>query len=399
MAQIPKEQYDYLIIGGGVVAGHAAEGIREIDQTGSIGILSADRDEPYTRPALSKKIWRDSEFTQEDLSFDTAEKTGAVVLLDTIVTAIDRENRTVQLQDGSSVGYKKLLLATGGEPAVIDGPEDEHVIAFRSQEDYRRLRIFSGSDKQVLIVGGSYIGTELAASLTETDTNVTLIYPQERLMGDSFPEELSQEYEKSFKEAGVELVPGKKAESYTTEDGKLVLQLDDGTTLEGDTLVLGLGVTPRTSLAEEAGLEVEEGVVADENLRTSDPDIFVAGDIVSYPDPILGRNRIEHVDHARKSGTTAGKNMAGAEEPYDYTPYFYSVVFSISWKAIGKMDSSLDTLIDEVDDGKVVYYLEDNKPVGVLAWNIEPDLDEIRELLKNPPSNPNELKGKIRSTE
>ncbi|MFL2099751.1 NAD(P)/FAD-dependent oxidoreductase [Desemzia sp. FAM 23991] len=393
--QQANQAYDYLIIGGGMVAGYAAKGIREQDGTGSIKILSNDKDVPYTRPALTKKLWTDDSFTDDQVPLNTTEETGAEIQLGAEVTAIDRARHTVQLADGSVIGYQKLLLATGSEPTKIEGPESDQVIFFRSWEDYRKLRALSGNDRHILVVGGGYIGAELAAGLIQNNTRVTLIYPDGVLGSSQFPEEIANEYEAAFKEAGVEMVSGKRVESYRKEDDEFVLTLDDETELNGDAVVFGLGVSPRVSLAEESGLNVEDGVVVNEFLRTDDPDIYAAGDIASYPDPILGRDRIEHVDHARNSGEAVGKAMAGSNEPYDYTPYFYSVVFDISWKAIGTLDPELDTLIDEVDDGKVIYYLKDDKPVGILLWNVEADLDDVRKILSDPPADSSALKGAL----
>ena len=399
MMEQDKKQFDYLIIGGGMAAAHAAEGIRELDQSGSIGILSSDQDKPYTRPALTKKLWTDEEFTVDDVVFDTIEKTNATLVLETVVSSIDKENRTVTTENGTVYEYKSLLLATGGEPQRIDGPKDERVFAFRSLDDYRKLRALAGPGKHAIVVGGSYIGTELAANLKLNETDVTFVYPEEMLGGNRFPEEFAREYEDTYREHGIKLISGTRAESYDIKDNQLVVTLDNGETISSDMLVLGLGVDPRLSLAEEAGLEVDDGVIADEFLRTSDKNLYAAGDIVSYPDPILGRNRIEHVDHARQSGTAVGKIMAGSNEPYNYTPYFYSDVFDISWKAIGTLDPEMDYFIDEVDGGKVAYFLEDNTPVGIITWNIEPDLDKVRDILKNPPSSTEALKGAIRDTE
>lgn len=394
--QQANQAYDYLIIGGGMVAGYAAKGIREQDGTGTIKILSNDKDVPYTRPALTKKLWTDDSFTDDQVSLNTTEETGAEIQLGAEVTAIDRARHTVQLADGSVIGYQKLLLATGSEPTKIEGPESDNVIFFRSWEDYRKLRAHSGDRQHVLVVGGGYIGAELAAGLIQNNTQVTLIYPDETLGASQFPEEIAQEYEAAFKEAGVKLVSGKRVETYRKEDDELVLTLDDETELNGDAVVFGLGVSPRVSLAEESGLKVDDGVIVDEYLRTEDPDVYAAGDIASYPDRILGQNRIEHVDHARHSGEAVGKAMAGSNEPYAHTPYFYSVVFDISWKAIGTLNPELDTLIDEADGGKVVYYLKEDKPVGILLWNVEADLDDVRSILNDPPADSSALKGAIR---
>lgn len=393
--QQSNQPYDYLIIGGGMGAHYAAKGIREYDQTGSIGILSMDVDAPYKRPPLSKDLWTDKKFTQEKVSLHT-EKTGADIRLNTKVTAIDRSRKTVQLEDGTVVSYNKLLLATGSEPRKIEGPEDDRAIFFRTWEDYRRLRKFAGNNNHIIVVGGGFIGTELAAGLIQNDTRVTLVYPDEVLGSKRFPEKVAQEYEEAFRDAGVQLMNGKRASSYRKEEEKIIVTLDDGTEIEGDAFVSGLGAPPRISLAEESGLKVEHGgVVVDKYLRTEDPAVYAAGDIAIYPDNILGTNRIEHEDHAIKSGKAVGKVMAGADEPYTYTPSFYSVVFDISWDAIGAMDSRLDTLIDKVGDGKVIYYLKDNKPVGILVWNILADLDNVRRVLKNPPSNPDDLRGAV----
>lgn len=396
-----KEQqyFDYVIVGGGIAAGNAVAGIREVDKAGTIGVISADSDRPYERPALSKKLWTDDSFTTDQIFYNVREEHQATLMLETEVTSIDKEAHTVTTHTGDVVKYKKLLLVTGGKPQVIDGPKDDKVFAFRSFEDYTNLRSLSGKNQHVAVVGGSYIGTELAANLALNNTKVTLIYPQTILGDNRFPEEIAKEYELTYVDHGIEMISKTRAEKYTKEGDTFVLHLNDGTTVEADSIVLGLGVTPVLDLAKEAGLDVDDGVIVDEYLRTSDPDIYSAGDIASYPDPILGRQRIEHVDHARNSGTAVGKIMAGINEPYKHTPYFYSMIFDISWKAIGTLDLSLDLLIDEVDGGKVVYYLKDDKPVGILTWNVEPDLDKVRELIDNPPASSELLKGAIRNQE
>lgn len=390
---------DYLIIGGGIAAGNAVAGIREEDKAGTIGIISADVDKPYERPALSKKLWTDDSFTEDQIFYDVSEDHQAALMLETEVVSINREAHTVTTNKGDTIKYKKLLIVTGGEPQTIEGPKDDKVYAFRSYQDYLKLRNLSGENQHIAVVGGSYIGTELAANLALNNTKVTLIYPQKILGDNRFPEEIAKEYEQTYKNHGIEMINETRAERYTKEADKFLLHLNNGTTVEADSIILGLGVSPVLDLAKDAGLEVDDGVIVNEYLRTSDPDIYAAGDIASYPDPILGRQRIEHVDHARNSGTAVGKVMAGLKEPYNYTPYFYSMVFDISWKAIGTLDPSLDLLIDEVDGGKVVYYLKDDKPVGILTWNIEPDLDQVRNLIDNPPVSSEELKGAIRNKE
>lgn len=392
--------YDYLIIGGGQVSDDASRAIRDADADGSIGILSADQDGPYTRPALSKKLWTDPEFDESQVPLNTAEDTGADLHLSTEVRAIDRESRTVTTVDGDTYGYRKLLLATGSTPGALDGPEDDRVIPFRSFADYRRLRELSrspGTDAPFVVVGGGYIGNELAAGLVANDVRTTLVFPDDVLLGSKFPPALAQRYQQLFIDGGVELIPGHHAASVQRSGDDLTLLLDDGTEIPASVVVEGLGAAPVLDLAREAGLTVSEGVVVDEHLVTSDPAIWAAGDIAEYPDAILGRTRVEHVDNAREMGSAAGASMAGSDAPYDHTPYFYSQVFGNRWEAVGTLDPSLETVEVALDDQRtVVYYLEDGKPVGVLLWNVEDARDAARQVLRDAPTNRDELRGRIR---
>ena len=168
-------EFRYVIIGGGMAADSAARGIREVDAEGSIAIISDDVDEPYTRPALSKRLWTDEGFDESDNYFDTAEATGARISLRTEATEVDLEAKSVQTTLGS-LSYDKLLFATGGRPKGIDVDEGERVICFRDFADYRRLRDLSGQNLSIAVVGGGFIGTELAAALVQNETRTTLIF-------------------------------------------------------------------------------------------------------------------------------------------------------------------------------------------------------------------------------
>lgn len=392
--------YDYLIIGGGQVADDASRAIRDADADGSIGILSADQDAPYTRPALSKKLWTDPDFDEGQVPLNTVEDTGAELHLHTEVTSIDREARTVTTADGTTYGYGKLLLATGSTPGELDGPDDDRVIPFRSFADYRRLRDLSrseGEDARFVVIGGGYIGNEIAAALATNGVRTTLISPDDVLLGSKFPPALAERYQKLFADGGVELLGGHHAESVTYSGGAFAVLLDDGTEVEASVVVEGLGAAPALDLARDAGLSVSEGVIVDEHLVTSDPAIWAAGDIAEYPDAILGRTRVEHVDNAQEMGAAAGASMAGSEDPYDHTPYFYSQVFGNRWEAVGTLDPSLETLeVDLDEDRTVVYYLQDGAAVGVLLWNVEEALDAARQVLKDAPTDHGELRSRIR---
>ena len=396
------ETFDYLIVGGGMVADAAARGIREIDSDGTIGVLSADVDEPYARPALSKKLWTDPDFSWEQVPLQTSDDTGADVRLRTLVTAIHRDERSVETADGERIGYRRLLLATGSRPHELDEPADERVLYFRSAADYRHLRRLAADGGRVAVVGGGYIGAEIAAALVQNGVTTNLVFPDDRLGASVFPAELAIRYESLFADAGVHLTRGRRVEKIDPSDERVTLTLDDGSVIVADAVVLGLGVAPVTDLAEEAGLVVDDGVHVDETLATSDSAIWAAGDIAAYPDRLLGRSRVEHVDNAQEMGRAAGRSMAGAGEAYRHTPYFYSQVFGVRWEAVGTLDPDLDPLVVDLggtgDAMRTVVYNRDESgaPVGVLLWNIENATDAARLVLADRPTDEADLRTRIR---
>lgn len=395
-----NQSYKYVLVGGGMGSGYATLGIREHDKEGSILIISHEEHVPYERPALTKKLWRDKDFKVEDTKIGAEEETNVDFAFGRDVVEIAPNEKTVTLENGDVIHYEKLLLSTGGEPRSIEGPEDENVFTFRNLDDYLKLRERSQNNAHVIIVGGGYIGSELADSLTQNNTQATIVFPQDRLGEKMFPEELLDEYNRLFTERGVKLVSGKRAERYRREGDQLVLELDDGSELTGDSIVIGLGVMPRIELAERAGLETtDDGVVVNESLQTSDPNIYAAGDIAYYPDQIIGRQRIEHVDHARNSGKQVGAIMAGGAEAYTHTPYLYSIIDDLSWEAIGKIKVSYDKMFDHRESGDIVFYLDEDELKGVLLWNVEVDLDDVREVLANPPANKEDLIGLLEEKE
>lgn len=376
--------FDHLIVGGGMVADTAARGIREIDADGSIGILSDDVDAPYTRPALSKKLWTDEEFTWDKVPLGTADDTGADIHLRTRVTAIRPEEREVDA-DGQTFSYGTLLLATGGKPVALpieDRSNGERALTFRTAEDYRRLRSLADEVDRIAVVGGGYIGSELAAALVQNGVDTVLIHTG-AVLGDAvFPAALAERFEKLFRDAGVEIVAGSKVAGGDADATGARLELENGDVVRADAVVSGLGIEVATDLAEGAGLTVDDGIVVDAQLRTSTDGVWAAGDVASYPDRILGRRRVEHVDNANEQGRAAGRNLAGAAEPYTHTPYYYSAVFGIRYEAVGTLDAALDTVEDWIDPERgVVYYLDDDRVVGVLLWNVEEARDAARKVL------------------
>lgn len=380
-----RDSYDYVIVGAGMAGDAAARGIREVDPDGTILVVGREPTAPVTRPALTKKLWTDPEFGFDQVWLPTAEEARADLLLGESVVAVDTAARTVTTDADVTVGYGALLLATSGHPRRLPGVEDSgRVIYFRTVRDYERLRDLAGGGRHVVVVGGGYIGTELAAALVQNDTRVTLVFTQDVLTGSTFPDALARRVERRYAEAGVTLLRGAKVTATDSGPDGVTVTLDDGRTIAADGVVVGAGLQVETDLARAAGLEVDDGVVVDDRLRTSDPHVWAAGDVAQYPDRLLGRRRVEHVDNATTMGRQAGRNLAGADEPYEHTPFFYSDLFELGYEAVGRLDASLETVEDwHADDlgTGVVYYLDGGRVAGVLLWNVWDATDRARAVI------------------
>ena len=252
----------------------------------------------------------------------------------------------------------------------------------------------------MVVVGGGYIGSEMASALVQNDVAVTLVLNLEDVQEQMFPRALAASLTKAFADRGVTIVHGSVDSGGETGEG-VSIRLKDGTEITADVAVIGVGVLPRTGLAEAAGLDVDNGITVDEHLRTSATDVYAAGDVASYPDALLGRRRVEHVDHAEKSGERAGRVMAGADATYDYTPFFWSDILDAGYEAIGETSSRLD-MVEDWKDGQigtgVVYYLKSDQVRGVLLWNVWDSVDQARALIAETakqPVDPESLRGRI----
>ncbi|MCY4726796.1 FAD-dependent oxidoreductase [Nocardioides sp. STR2] len=398
-----EQSYDYVIVGAGVAAASAVKGIRSQDGSGRIAVLGSEPDKPVYRPVLTKDLWLKDDETLEgsSLAGDLDDDDDVDLVTDTTVTEVDPGAHVVRLADGSTVGYGKLLLATGAEPRVLAVDPGPRVIYYRTAADYQRLRAVATEGSHVAVIGGGYIGSEITSALVQNGVQVTLVLDLEDVQEQMFPRALAATLTRAFEDRGVTVVHG-SVEGGQEEDGGVRIRLDDGTSITADAAVIGVGVLPRTGLAEAAGLEVDNGVVVDEHLRTSDADVYAAGDVASYPDALLGRRRVEHVDHAEKSGEHAGKVMAGADDAYGYTPFFWSDILDYGYEAVGETSSRLD-MVEDWKDGEVgtgvVYYLRSGQVRGVLLWNVWDSVDKARELIEetseSPVSDPESLRGRI----
>ena len=375
--------YDYLIIGGGMTADAAVRGIREVDPRGSVGVIGAEWSPPYNRPPLSKGLWKGE--SPESIWRKTADA-GAELHLGRRATGIDVSGKRVTDDHGGEHIFTKLLLATGGSPRRLP-LESEQIIYFRTYDDYRRLRALAEHSLRFAVIGGGFIGTEIAAALRMQGREVTMLVPEQGLGARVFPADLSHFLVDYYREKGVQLRMGEGMRGLRPQAGRVAVETTTGQEFEVDVVVAGLGIQPNVELAEQAGLRVENGIVVDEFLRTSLPDIYAAGDVANFHNPALGaRLRVEHEDNANTMGRIAGLNMAGQPTPYHHLPFFYSDLFDLGYEAVGDTDARYETVADwkvPFREG-VIYYLKDGRVRGVLLWNTWGQVDNARALIAEP---------------
>ena len=362
------KHHKYLIVGGGMTADSAVSGIRKIDPSGAIAMICGERHPPYDRPPLSKALWKDKPF--ESIWRDSRDADVAIHL-GKKVAALDPAKKTATDDAGNVYTYEKLLLATGGSVRRLPD-SSENIIYFRTADDYLKLRELTERGSEFVVIGGGFIGSEIAAALAMNGKHVTMIFPSNGIGSHIYPQPLVEFLNSYYQQKGVTLHASETVQSVRTMGTRIMVTTEGGTEISADGVVAGIGIQPDTDLARQAGLAVENGIVVDELLRTSNPDIYAAGDVANFYNPALDkRMRVEHEDNANVMGKTAGRNMAGQAEAYRHLPFFYSDLFDLGYEAVGELDSSLDIIEDWKEPFRkgVVYYLRAGRVRGVLLWN------------------------------
>lgn len=388
------QHYKYLIIGGGMTADAAVQGIRSVDPVGKIGVFSAESDPPYNRPPLSKALWKGEPL---ESVWRKSDQRNITLHLERTVTEIEPTSKEVIDARGSTYSWEKLLLATGGSPRRLPFGGDQ-IIYYRTLADYRRLRALSEKGQRFAVIGGGFIGSEIAAALRLNQKQVVMLFPGKNIGDRVFPRDFAQFVTDFYREKGVEILAGEKVSALETRGNQIVMKTSGAGEIVVDGVVAGIGIEPNVELARAAMLGVQNGIVVDEFLRTSHSDIYAAGDVASFP--VSGNHiRVEHEDNANTMGRIVGRNMAGQTEPYDYLPSFYSDMFELGYEAVGKLDSRLETFADWKQPNRegVIYYLVGDRVHGVLLWNVWGQVDAARKLIAEPgPFSAEDLKGRLK---
>lgn len=378
----------FVIVGAGLAGAKAAEALRARGFDGRISLVGDEAHLPYQRPPLSKdyltgKAERDSVFVHDQAWYEQQQ---IDLRLGSAAAAIDRAARVVRLADGASLPYDKLLLATGSSPRRLAGADG--VGYLRTIDDSDRLKEILATRSHLAVIGAGWIGLEVAAAARQAGLQVTVLegleLPLLRVLG----REMAQVFADLHRSAGVTLRLGVRIEEVTGSGGIATgVRLADGTVIGADAVLAGIGATPRTGLARQAGLEVTDGIVTSAALRTSDPDIFAAGDIASAAHPLFDEHvRVEHWANALKQPAVAAAAMLGEDASYAELPYFYTDQYDLGMEYVGHVPGGYDQVVVRGDlDARqfVAFWLKDGRVRAGMNVNVWDVTDSVKKLIRS----------------
>jgi 3-phenylpropionate/trans-cinnamate dioxygenase ferredoxin reductase subunit len=380
---------DFLLIGGGMASGNCAAELRSRGAEGSILLAGREPEPPYERPPLSKEYMR-GETKREDAFVNPPswyEENDVELLVGKNVMSLDTGERVAKLQGGDEVAFEKALFATGAMVNIlrVEGAAQEGIHYLRAFGNSDAIREGAASADRVVLIGGSYIGCEVAASLRAKGTDCAIVMMEEVALSRTFGEEPGRFFHELLESKGIEIHGGETLAAFEGDGDVKAVVTESGKEVEGDIVVVGAGVKPDVMLAEKAGLEIDDGIVCDETLQSSVEGIYAAGDVCNYQSRIHGRRlRIEHWDVAMQQGQHAARGLLGESEPYEVVPYFFSDL--ADWASLEYVGPAEDW--DEVvwrgdrDAGEfLVFYLKDGKVAGALSVERSEDLEQARRLL------------------
>ena len=384
-----------VVVGGGLAGGKTVEALRENGYDGPVTLVAAEPHLPYERPPLSKGFLagddeRDSVFVHDEpwyADHDVALRLGEAV------TAVDSGAHEVQTSSGERLPYDRLVLATGSQPRRLDLPDlddthRERVLYLRTLDDSERLKGWLREGVRLAVVGGGWIGLEVAAAARNAGVEVTVVemdsLPLQRVLGPTIAAGFAQLH----RDHGVDLRTGVSVEGVTAAGEGLQVALSDGSTVDADVVLVGIGIVPDTALAEAAGLDVDNGVVTDAQLRTSDPDVFAVGDVANAEYPAVGRRlRVEHWASALNQPAVAARAILGHDDTYDLLPYFFTDQYDLGMEYHGIADPQRDRLVvrGSLDGAYVAAWVgDDGRVVAAMHVNSWDDSDAVKGLVGKP---------------
>ena len=391
-----QAQIDYLIVGGGLAAVRAVEGIREVDQAGEIALVTAEPHPPYERPPLSKGVLLGTDPVESVFPHphDWYAEHGVTLYLGDPAVAVDASAHRLHLASGTGLGWQRLLLATGSRLRKLDVPGADlaGVGYLRTLADSLNLLERFRERADVVVVGAGWIGLEVAAAARQHHCHVTVLEPQAAPLVRTMGERVGGWFADLHTRHGVDLRLGVAVERLVGNGAVAGVVTDSGVTIPADVVVVGVGIQPETALAQTAGVALDNGVLTDSALRTSIPGIWAAGDVANWDSGLLGRHvRVEHWANAYDGGLAAGRSMAGAEVTYDPVPFFYSDQYDVGLEYAGYVppDAGAEVVIrgDPATDKFMVFWVQSSGGVRrVLAGmhvNTWDTMDAVQALIRN----------------
>ena len=355
------EQRGVVIVGAGECGARAALTLREQAYDGPVTLIGAERHHPYERPPLSKALEPECDrLTLKTIaSRESLERVGVAWLAPAEVVAVERAERRVHLADGARIAYDKLLLATGAAPrSLAMAAGVDRCLTLRTFDDAVAIRSRLSAGSRLAIIGGGFIGLELAAIASAVGVEVTVVEAQARVLQRGVPAEIAAILHKKHTDHGVRILCDQAIASMTGTAGGVAIRLADGGLVESDLVVVGIGARPNVELAEAAGLAIDNGIAVDERLRTSDPHIFAAGDCCSFPLALYGgrRVRLEAWRNALQQGALAALNMLGRNEAHTAVPWFWSDQYDLGLQVAGLVDETVEIVRRDSGDGGVLLF-------------------------------------------
>jgi 3-phenylpropionate/trans-cinnamate dioxygenase ferredoxin reductase subunit len=374
----------FVIVGGGQAAAAAAEELRNREFAGEVVILAEEHEYPYERPPLSKEYLLSGDAT--DLYFKPAQwyaDNKVTVVQGAKVVSVDPKSRALSLEDGSEERYDKLLIATGGRPRIVPSITGARVRYLRDKVDADRMNSELVTGATLVVIGAGFVGCEVAASVRKRGVDVIVLealdVPMKRALGDDVGHAMAEIHRTN----GVDLRLSTTITAITESGEKVVLSTSDGE-ISADYVLVAIGMTPNTELLDGSGIEVDNGVLVDEFCRSSDPDVYAAGDVANAWDPELGRRvRVEHYDNAAKQGAAAAANMLGAEQPHSDSHWFWSDQYEHNLQAVGLATDYDQVVIRRESEGPAfaAFYVKGKQVQAAFALDNSKEILRVRKLI------------------